>query len=63
MVKKVGQKDVSKQTTCKHCGAILKYLPADVKYCSLSSMCEPAGGYYYIVCPECKRQVELKSHK
>lgn len=63
-VEKVGQSDESKRrVTCKNCGAVLEFLPKDVQYMSLSCMGESAGGYDYIVCPDCESQVETKGSK
>jgi len=60
-VKKVGQeKKKVRKATCGNCAAKLEFLPKDVKYQGLTSMCESDGGYNYIVCPECKQQVEVK---
>jgi len=63
-VEKVGHSDESKRrVTCKNCGAVLEFLPKDVQHMSLCSMGEMAGGYDYIKCPDCQREVETKGSK
>ena len=37
-----------KEVKCNHCGAILEYIPNDLKYSS---------GTYYLVCPVCGRSI------
>ena len=60
-VKKVGQdKKKIRKATCNNCASKLEFLTKDVKFQGLSDMCESAGGYNYIVCPECKQQVKVK---
>lgn len=60
-VKKVGQDENKKRkATCRNCGAKLEFYQNDVKYVSLSSMCESDGGYNAIRCPECKREIKVK---
>lgn len=61
MVRKVGNdKKVEKKVTCKNCGSILLYLPKEVKSQAMYSMGEWDGTYYWIDCPECKKQVTVK---
>jgi DNA-directed RNA polymerase subunit RPC12/RpoP len=59
-VRKVGQdKKLIRKATCKNCSAKLEYLPKDVKV-SWSSIGDSDIVSSYIICPDCRKQVEVK---
>jgi len=61
MPKKVGQdKKIIRKATCKQCGAKLEYYPKEIKSQALYSMGEYDGTHYWIVCPECNKEVTVR---
>ena len=64
MVKVIKHGDKPKEVGCKHCGAVLSYLRGDVTKEAISSMIGTQFVdmcYAYIICPDCKNKVEVKS--
>lgn len=50
-------KSVKLRCTCRKCGAIVEYLPKDVKS---ATVCDYSGGrdvVYYITCPGCGEDI------
>lgn len=46
-----------KQTTCKHCGSVLRYLPNEVKVGYSTDYTGSTDRHKYIECPVCDEQV------
>ena len=60
MVKVVGNDpSVVKQVTCGHCGAILEYLPCDIKAGETRDWRGDMDIYHYITCPQCKNHISV----
>lgn len=53
-------KDLEKEVVCRSCGALLSYIPNDVKVHVGTNMDE-LGSTSWILCPNCNRQVILKA--
>lgn len=62
MVTVVGE-DTSayKQITCKHCAAVLQYLPYEVKEYHGKDYSGGPAGREYITCPRCASDVVIRS--
>lgn len=60
IISKKPDKSVIKRVVCKDCGATLEYVPNDVKTSTGTYMGE-ASGSDYIKCPNCNKQVILRS--
>lgn len=54
-------KEVVKKVACKNCGARLAYTPSDVKEQHGTDIGGGPDGCEWIVCPNCKKQVILRS--
>jgi len=51
---------VVKQVICRNCGAKLEYVPNDVKSKSVSDYGGGSDTYYWIDCPQCSNQVNVR---
>ena len=57
MIKVIGNDPkVVKQVTCWNCGAILEYMPCDVKV-TTRGITGCTATDFYIVCPQCNNRV------
>lgn len=61
MAVKIIKKGPGKEATCRECGSLLSYLPADVKKYSGTDYGGDPDGREWIVCPNCGEDVILKS--
>ena len=62
MVEKIGQdEDAAKKVTCRHCGAILKYYPREVKTESGTDYGGGPDGMEWVDCPECADRAVIRS--
>lgn len=60
MVKVVGEApEVVKRAVCRHCVAMLEYVPRDVKKRHDSDYLGDADIVTYIICPRCEHHVEV----
>lgn len=51
-------KKVCKRITCRHCSAVVEYLPKDVRTKSYFIQGDPSG-HKEVTCPECKTAIEI----
>lgn len=59
----VGEDEKSKRkATCKQCGAILEFLPADIQTGEVSDYTGSSDTYYWIDCPRCKNAIQVREH-
>jgi len=54
-------KSVIKEDICRKCGVTLSYVPMEVKEGYTSDYLGDRDYYKYIVCPNCKNNVRVKS--
>lgn len=60
-IKKIGQgKRYIKTVECKNCSAILEYTNDDVQSYLKTDYLGDSDTYYYINCPECKKNIYVK---
>lgn len=61
-VKVIARKRIgAKKIHCDECGATLSYLPVDIKKYEGTDYSGGPDGRWWIVCPDCKNKVTLKS--
>jgi len=65
MVKVIKHGNAMKEITCKECGALLNYVPSDVKRLEYRNGLygECVGEKRYIVCPDCSSNVIISQTK
>ena len=49
-----------RRSTCRNCGAVLEYLPADVVTRTVGDYTGSVDTHYVVVCPRCKKDVRAK---
>ena len=52
---------VVKRVTCRHCGAILEYVPNDVKTINRVDYGGGPDGEEWVVCPNCMEKAIIRS--
>ena len=53
---------VIKRCICNNCGAELEYVPNDVKSKTVTDYGGGSDTYYFIVCPQCTKDVSVKGY-
>jgi len=61
VVQRKPAKEVKKRIVCQGCGATLEYVPNDVEKVSGEDYGGGPDGREYIICPDCKKQVVIRS--
>jgi DNA-directed RNA polymerase subunit RPC12/RpoP len=57
----VGENESAKRrATCRKCGAVLEYLPVDVKVREVGDYSGEINTVYSIECPRCKGRIYVK---
>lgn len=51
---------IVKECICQKCGALLQYLPLDIKNRTCKDYDGSSDIYYYIICPNCKNEIMVK---
>lgn len=65
MVKVVDQgpdPSVVKRHVCGNCGAVLEYVPRDIKSQTATDYGGGSDTWYYIVCPQCQNRQTIKHY-
>ena len=53
---------VVREVICKHCGATLEYVPADIKEKTISDYTGGTDILYFIKCPSCGTNISVKKY-
>jgi RNase P subunit RPR2 len=51
---------VVKETICKHCGAVLEYVPVDIKTRKEQDYTGGTDFIHFIICPPCGHKITVK---
>lgn len=53
---------VVKEVICKHCGATLEYVPADIQERRISDYTGGTDIVYFINCPSCETKINVSRY-
>lgn len=62
VVSRTPHPSVTKETICRNCGAVLQYVPRDIKQRTVSDYTGDRETISYIECPECDHQLTVKGY-
>lgn len=63
VISTVPDKSVTKEIVCKHCGATLEYVPADIHRKIVRDYLGDSESSFHIVCPLCNHQTNVRPDK
>ena len=44
---------------CESCGCLFSYKTEDIEHSTYLNFSNSACGYYYIICPQCNKEIQL----
>ena len=59
VISKGPDKSVVKEVICRHCGAVLEYVPRDIKHKTYRDLTGSTDDYCWIECPECSTHIQV----
>ena len=48
---------------CESCGCLFSYETEDIEHSTYLNFSNSACGYYYIICPQCNKEIQLEGDK